>query len=272
VSDVPSSPDVSVSPATGADPRLTHLGRQLLKNLGGSEQMVRGTPAALKRWGMEREDSILHVLPESLRDMVLTLPAAILDRQEHELAKEVVLTRQDRSLRRLLWAEYEQAHREAREMDLDAIATQAGAPSWDAYAGKFAGSQALLAWVMSPPIEYRVEIDTALERGIERLYDILELPLTDPVTKRVNTGVGLLILQAVKMLDQRRHGAYTQKNVNVNVSGGSPQEPGAKLDLAAIDAKLEQLEAELEGHRNVEAPPSPPAPVERVVDAEIVPG
>jgi hypothetical protein len=242
--------------------QLSPYGKSLLKALGGDLGMVRATPHAVKRWGADQPESILHVLPPELQARILALPPEILELSENELVAALPggLTRQDRRLRINFWAEYERAQRAQEGMNLSTVVLDTGLPSWGVYEQRLYQMPALLAWLMQPPPSYQLQIKEAHELGISRLMEILALPLTMTDGKgnpKINVGVGLLILQAIKLVDNRRMGAPTQKNVQVNVDAGKAPE-GATLSMEQIDRRIEELENNLglkAEYRTIESSP-----------------
>jgi hypothetical protein len=225
---------------------LTAQGRALLKAMGGNLSQVRATPYSMSRWGLDRPESVLHVVPESLAALCLALPDEFLKKSDSALEAETPVTRLDRRVRLRFWDEYESANKENRPMKMLDVVQFSGVPSWESYEARLKDTPALLAWLMNPPAEYKLQMREAQELGLRRLTDILELPMIDATTGKVNTGVGLLILQAIKLVDQRLHGSPTQKNVNVNVEAGQmPQ--NATLSMSEVDKKIAELEARLHG-------------------------
>lgn len=239
-------------------PELSPYGKQLLKQVKGSPQMV--SPGHSKHWGLERPDSVMHAIPESFSQLVYNLPEEMLSMTDGELEESYPLTRQDRRLRILFWEAFEEANKKSIKMDLERVAKNAGLPTWESYEQKLYQSPALLAWVMRLPAHYDLQIKEGLELGMNRLMEIMSLPLQEAVfdkygkpimsggkpVVRTNTSIGLLVLQAFKLLDQRRHGGYTQKSVNVNMEAGRIPE-NATIDPAELDRKLRELEDAVNG-------------------------
>lgn len=223
---------------------LSVQGKALLKAMGGNSAMVRATPYAMSRWGLDRPESVLHAVPEALKALCLALPDVYLKKSDSALEDEATVTRLDRRVRLKFWDEYEQAYKENREMHLDDVVAFSGVQSWMSYESRLKETPALLAWLMNPPADYKLQMREAQELGLRRLTDILELKMEDPLTGKINTGVGLLILQAIKLIDARLHGAPTTKNVNVNVDAG--QAPaGGQISMPEVDKRIAELEAKL---------------------------
>jgi hypothetical protein len=239
-------------------------GKALLKALGGNSSMARATPAAVKRWGLDQPDSIASVLPEEFLARVLLIPDDAMKLPESQLESQGMVSRQDRRVRIQFWHEYEKAAKERRQMNLQTIVEHTGVPSWDGYAEKLYLNPSLFAWLMQPPAGYRLQMEEAQEIGLKRLTDIMELPIMDSAGK-VNVAVAMLILQAFKLVDQRVHGAITQRMVSVNLHGAEPP-PAAKLDMDAVEKRIKELEAQL-GHGGSSEKSTVPGTTE-VIDVE----
>jgi hypothetical protein len=199
----------------------------------------------MARFGADQPDSILEVIPEAVRDAVLRLPDELFALPPEELEAQAQVSRQDRRIRIQFWEEYEVAHRSLGQLDLSKVVVGSGVPSWPYYSEKLNRTPALLAWLVQPPAEYRLQMKEAGELGMQRLMDILELPQRN-ANGSVNTAVCLLQLQALKMVDQRLHGSITQKILSVNVDGGQKPENG-QLSMEEVDRKLKELQKELDG-------------------------
>ena len=131
-------------------------------------------------------------------------------------------------------------------MDMGAVVSLTGVPTWPSYETKLDQSPHLLAWLMQPPPSYKLQILEAQELGLDRLSEILTLPIRDPKTGKINTGVGLLILQAIKMVDSRIHGKATERHVQITADAGKIPE-GASMDMEAVDRRIRELESALTG-------------------------
>lgn len=245
----------------GPEEKLSPYGKTLLKALGGDMAMVRATPAAIKRWGADRPESVLEVLPEEIAKAALALPEDMFAFPVEELEKQAGVTRQDRRVRIQFWEEYERAHRSAVQMDLNTVVKGTGLPAWEMYWSKIASMPVLLAWLLSPPPAYRLQMQEGHELGLNAIVEILSLPLLrkDKDGNDVpNIALGLLKLQAFKAIDARLHGAITQKMVQVQLQGGSvPAGEEAHVSMDEVEKRLALLEAELDAPTPVAISPMP---------------
>lgn len=104
-----------------------------------------------------------------------------------------------------------------------------------------------LVYILTPPPQYKVQVKEGLSHGLERVREILDLPLQDPVTGKINTQICNLIMSATKFLDARVNGAFTQKQVNYNVNENKTTiedktSPATQLTVEDIDKKIRELE------------------------------
>jgi hypothetical protein len=229
---------------------LSPYGEFLLKQVKGSSQQVNPSPQAVIRWGMDRPESVMHVLPEEFRAQLLALPDELFSMSEPELENKIGgITRQDRRVRLNLWDEYERAYRESREIDFRRVVAETGLPNWEMYKIKLYQEPGRLAWIMRAPPSYALQMRESHELGLNRLNEILSLSLKenvynrdgDIIGERINTSIGMLILQAIKLIDNRRMGAPTQKNVNLNLESKAPDADAKPASMEEIEKRLREL-------------------------------
>lgn len=94
-----------------------------------------------------------------------------------------------------------------------------------------------LAWLVIPPKDYKETLEAAQELWLSRIFEILSLPIKDPVTGKADTRNASLILKAAAMIDLRKHGTpiqrIEQKNLNMNAELPTMEE---------LDKQLQELE------------------------------
>lgn len=150
----------------------------------------------------------------------------------------------DNRLRINFWYEYDLAQMEHRPMHMARVF--AGICSKSYFNDRFMKRPEKVAWMLTPPVDYVVKIKEALDFGIDRLREYLEI---DPIVGG-RPNVKLMELQAkiVAMLDMREKGAYTQrveqKNMNLNVTASNEQVVSALLeaDHKVLEQKIKELE------------------------------
>lgn len=223
---------------------LSPHARSLMKMMGADPRSLTLTAAQIQRWGLDRPESVLNLIrDDELVRRAAQLPSVLLAMSDSELEARMDgrPTRQDRRMRLYFWEEYEQAAKLTQAVDLESLSKEVGILNWTAYRQNLVDNSDLLAWFLSPPASYRLQMREALDLGLKRLMDILELPIQDPKTGKVNAGVGLLVLQAYKLVDSRVNGAVAQKLIQLKADAGQVPE-GGKFDEAAVERRLKELE------------------------------
>lgn len=233
----------------GYGDKLSPYGRSLMRSMGGGTLSLKLDPRAAKFWGVEHPTSLLNLLSDEEMIMAATnLPLSVVSQHEIMLERacpEGRPSRQDRRVRIAFWEEYEKAASTLDPMDLELVVSGTGVLHWSAYKEGLLSDQTMLAWFLTPPANYRVQMKEAMELGLSRLVEIMQLPLTDPSGK-IRADIGALILQAYKLVDLRNHGAIAQKIVQLTADAGQVPDNGT-MAPDEIDKKLAELEAKLRG-------------------------
>lgn len=216
--------------------------RQLQKNNVGDHSPL-DTPGAFES---ENPRSLINIAPTGLREMIADLPINYLTLSERSLYN---LAKPDPMLNRLriaFWKEFENAQASVSDMNWVGITKMIQRPS--IMIRKLLEDQHKLAWVLCPPVSYDVFLQEALSHGMDRIREILDLPLRNDEGK-VDAKVAELILKAAAFLDLRRHGGFVQKSVNMDIGVGMSERQarnfGEKVTIEDISHKIKQLEQEL---------------------------
>ena len=221
--------------------KLSPWGKSLYKALGGEQSFLALRANKVQHWGLDRPDSLLNLVGDDpIKDMALQIPEELLRKTDGELQQMQQPSRVDRRMRLAFWEEYERAACDNRTMDLANCHRNTGAVSWNAYRTHLADNPVVCAWFLSQPAAYKIQVAEAQSVGLGRVMEILELPIMDPLTGRVNVPIAGLILAAWKLIDQRLHGLPTNKTVNVNMEANIPK--NATIDPTKLDEKLAELE------------------------------
>lgn len=195
----------------------------------------------------DKFDTIVSMLPEVLKEKVEKVPARFwgLDASHLKLAieedKHHQLTTADQRLRLSLWMEFDRAVMENRMLSIKNIYD--GVCSKQYFYAHVIDSAPKLAFLFTPPVEYTKAMEECLMFGVERIREILSLPLRN---KKGQLDIRLMqvIVKSVQMLDLRVKGAVIQKiesrnltaNVNLDASDKHPQ------TMEEIEAALADLE------------------------------
>jgi hypothetical protein len=187
-----------------------------------------------------------QVIPKELEAFCNDVPEENFAMSETELIRKGNLSYVESRVRMSFWKEYESSRAQRRVMDIQMIA--AGAAVHVPMIRAIFARPLAAAFVLTPPTQYVMFLDEALNRGLMRLREVLDFPLRNPVTGMPDLQAAELLLKVTGFLDLRKHGGIVQKQLNVNVGdGGAPvtHQLGGSLgtkDIAEIDKKIRELE------------------------------
>jgi len=191
--------------------------------------------------------SLYNIAPAALQKALDRVSKHFFEKSESELYEEVKPDRVLNLLRFRFWEEYNNAQDKGRMINLDKIST--GICTLPYLYNRVFRSPIMVAWLLTPPAEYQNLAKEALETGLFRLREILEMPLYDK-KGNPNTSVANLMLKAIHMLDLRVHGSPTQrheiKSLSVHTKAGG--------DVARLveDANMDEVEKQLMQLRSTE--------------------
>lgn len=120
-------------------------------------------------------------------------------------------------------------------------------------------------WIFRPMSDYTMFMEQQLHNGLQRIAEILALPIT--VNGKVSTQTANLIMRTVQMVENRVKGAVTQKhehkNLNMSLNVGSVM----PKDLIELEKKI----ALLEGIESAQVSPVVAKIEHEVVESVVVP-
>ena len=198
-----------------------------------------------------------------------------LEMDEWDLRTVVKPTPLVNRLRLSFWNEYYKAVDENRNMRMGAI--YRGVCSSEKF-NKLVWNNGAMSWMLTPPVDTVLAMKETLDYGMDRLREILSLPLykTESVKigkdefedrEVVDDKVAALILKAVAMLDLRLHGSYVQVqkveqktiNLNKNITNNMRTVEGTVSDADVpmleedIDKKLRELKLAIQKESQMHA-------------------
>ena len=211
--------------------------------------------------------SIINLVPDTVREAILRVPDEYLAMTSEELEGEFKAAGYspnitDKRMRIAFWLEYDRSQSAtAKRMNMGYV--YGGLCSRQYFYERFVKDKRRMAWILISPPDYKIATEEALLHGVDRLREILDMPIK--VGGKIDAKAAAVILETVKFLDTRVKGAVIQKiqqaNLNVNVDA-SERAAGqeAPESMESLTMRLKELEAK--------SNPVPQLP--RVVEAELV--
>lgn len=142
----------------------------------------------------------------------------------------------DNRLRMKFWMEYDIAQSEGRRINL--LNVVSGVCSNEYFHQKYTREPSKLAWLLTPPANYTIVAEEALQVGLETLRGYLEVDAAQ--NGKLDTKVAEVQLKIVALLDNRVKGAVVQKTMNLHASV-----PKGKIEAVTEERSMEALEKRL---------------------------
>lgn len=210
---------------------------------------IKGDHTALDTPGMlesKNPRSIINIAPEGMKELIEKLPREFLEMSERRLHEVVDPDPMLNRVRLAFWKEYDIAQGEIRKMGWLGVTKMVQRPS--VMLKRMMEDPLKLAWILCPPANYDVFLEEAIQHGMTRIREILDLSLQKE-DGSIDTRVGELILKATAFIDLRRHGGFVQKQVNVDLGSGITERQmknvAEQINIEDISKKIELLESEL---------------------------
>jgi hypothetical protein len=189
-------------------------------------------------------EQIMERLPPALLERFAKLEAADLEQGAEAVRRSLNPSPTQRKLRIGFWQELARSVVTGHPVNAAAVY---GTVCTSKHFYLMCEQRAFLAFLLQPPEQVRVAMQTILDRGFERIYEILELPLVGDDGK-VDGKALTAIMRAFQLAADRVLGPPVQrvetKSMNVNVSARAP-EPDPHLAALPVDEKLVVLEERL---------------------------
>lgn len=202
------------------------------------------------------------IFPEEVFKLMAAIPENYFWLEEAELLDLMPGENVKSSERRLkisFWHEYDRVlsgvHDISKHQVMSSARVTHGVMGIAAYK-EFIRNPVKLAWLLMPPANYKVCIDELHYAGIERVREILALPIKDK--KGIpNPATARLVLKAFELLDLRAKGSIVQRSMNVSVNVDKQADTAAAADkINSIDQQIAELLGE-------------PQPIKRPADIQI---
>jgi hypothetical protein len=192
--------------------------------------------------------ALVNLLPSYVAEKVASIPDSFFLLGEEELSKIAKATPNDNLIRISFWEEYRRATRTGTKMVMSNVYGGICTKRWF---DQLVLNSYKLCFVITPPKEVQVVLESLLLLGLEEMEKILRAPLITEVGDRkghFNGKLAQVKLQVFEILLDRRRGAMTSKsevitkNLHVNVDQASRPQPSSIED---IDRRIAELEGKV---------------------------
>lgn len=197
----------------------------------------------------DKEDprSLINITPASISNRLEMISDDFLDMGEKELKKLFTPSEIEERLRVSFWMEYDRAQTTGKQMNISNVYQGICSQTW--FLRKTVARNVNLAYMLTPPKNYLVEINNMLNLSNEQMRSIIEAPhiradgSLDAKAAQVKVNIWESLLLRAK--GAVPHVVQSQ-NLNLNVErkeeSSTPIQTGADLD-----ERIKHLEAQING-------------------------
>lgn len=196
--------------------------------------------------------AIINLVPKKIQNAIWDLyndHEHLTNLSEQEFLKENKTSQNMDMMRLSFWREYNRAQDSCGKMITKNI--YGPVMSADTFYEKFLSKPINVAWMLIPPDEYQLALETYLSHGRQALREILTANKFNE-DGTLNVQVAKVILQAYALIDNRIHGSaiqrIEQKTATISMTNPESEVSGSQEELRK---ELEELRA-----NSIEAMPS----------------
>jgi len=214
---------------------------------------------------LEEPRSFLNLLPDGMKDAVLSVPEKLLHKEEEALLEQLkktynyTPTAAVEAMRNNFWMEHDRVSATRNEV-MNQSNIYLGVVSRTQFYNMLRESPHVIAYILCRPPEYEAVIKGLLNLSTRRIRDILNIPLQKADGSVQDAKIIELVLKASAMVDLRAKGAYIQRSETKNLTLMKQENSYTNVFTAAsntkpsdiskltgdIDAKIAALEKEMQ--------------------------
>lgn len=191
--------------------------------------------------------SVVNMVTDKVAEAIKAVPEEWHAMSERELRAKVTITHTDNALRVSFWREYERAVGEgknhiASRWIFSGICTEQ-------YFYKFLKNPKKVAWLVRPIQSYQKHMEVILNRGVERLEEMVEMDIRDK-DGGISVRKAELLLKVVTEVGNRVKGLAVQKiqkderRIVGHVDARTPRSLPKEISEAQLREKLDKLRAQ----------------------------
>lgn len=179
------------------------------------------------------------ILPQKFKDNICKIDETIMAMDEDEFLKIYTPSKTDRLLRINMWLEYNRycfVFSKKGSATIDTKRIWKGVCSSQTFYSRME-DPFVLAYILKPPVEYKIQLEYLLDRSMKKIEDLLEL---DPYNDDGTVNINLVKMQASLATNIREaaRGLAVQKTMIVNKSLDAP----AIESHEELDRRIKELE------------------------------
>lgn len=184
---------------------------------------------------------VMAMVEDRMATAIGMIPEAYISMTDKELFKTCNPSPIDYALRTAFWREYDRHYLNGSVGRIKTTDFCAGVCT-PSYFYSLIKRPATLLWIIKPKQTYHREMESILSRGIERLWEIIEIPIYDE-NQKVDHRLASIVLAAIKQVEDRVQGMAVQRTQSVIQNINTPQPALTGKSMDDLNKKIHELES-----------------------------
>lgn len=194
----------------------------------------------------------LEVYTDAVRNAIQSIPEDYLIKSEKELRSILKPSYQQYQLKGYFWDEIARATQKNTKMTVSRV--YENMCSRQHFYDDILKNKRLMAWLMTPIVEYENKAKAALDKVSERYEELINMEITSirrikdedgevKLIEETDPKKAMVLLGVIRNLEERVKGSSIQRQVSVSANTPSTERgEELALDMDAIEGKLKELE------------------------------
>ena len=197
---------------------------------------------------------IKSTMPHQVIAKYHTIPESLLEKSGEEIEKTTEIGFSDWKIKKSFWKTYKYSAKAGKRMLISKVIS--GITNNKTFTGRFLNCPHRLAWLLSPSTPYQIQVETLLDRSVERYEELISMKITtrkkvkingeETTVEEVDPKKAMVLLSVIKNLEERALGGAVQRQLSISTKKPAPEEgQEAEVDMSAVDRRLKELEEKL---------------------------
>ena len=196
---------------------------------------------------------IKETMPYQVIAKYHTIPESFHAKSIEEIERTADVGFSDWKVKTSFWKAYKNSAKAGNRMTVAKVI--GGITNNKTFVNRFLENPARLAWLLTPSTPYQVQVETLLDKSVERYQELIAMEITttkkvtvngeEVLVKQTDAKKAMVLLNVIKNLEERALGGAIQRQLSVSTKEPSSADEKSEIDMDAVDKRLKELEEKL---------------------------
>lgn len=197
---------------------------------------------------------IKSTMPYQVIAQYHTIPDSFHELSMEDIEKKADIGFSDWKIKTSFWKFYKYAAKSGKRMTVAKVIS--GITNNKTFTSRFLHNPLRLAWLLSPSTPYQIQVETLLDKSVERYQELIAMKITtkkkikvdgeEVWIEEVDPKRAMVLLNVIKNLEERAMGSSLQRQLSISAKEPkSKDDERAEVNMDAVDERLKELEEKL---------------------------